>query len=229
MLVLGVLIPFQVSAYGQGAYYSEGYYQSYYQAGYFTSVTPQTTITADTIFADDFSIADSIAKGFGTFLIDHPLDPLNKLLFHSFVESPDMKNLYDGTAVLDANGEARVRLPRYFEALNMEYRYQLKPIGAPMPNVHVKEEIQNNQFTIGGGEPNGEVSWQVTGNRQDAYALANPLRVEVRKGPNEIADVGQYLFPGYEPRFSFSWKLPDMVSLWQGVGAAKLFSVFVDR
>jgi hypothetical protein len=30
------------------------------------------------------------------FKIDHPLNPANKHLYHSTVESPDMKNLYDG-------------------------------------------------------------------------------------------------------------------------------------
>lgn len=229
--LLVALAPVSVSAYGQGGYYGQGAYysQSYYQASYSSSITPQTTITADTIFADDLSIADSISKGFGTFMIDHPLDPLNKLLFHSFVESNEIKNLYDGIAVLNSEGEATVRLPDYFEALNTDFRYQLKPIGKPMPDLHVQKEITENQFVIAGGESGGEVSWQVTGNRKDAYVVANPLRVEVRKGPQEIADVGEYLFYGYEPAFTFSWKLPDLAGLWRGVGAAKLFSVFTSE
>ena len=41
-----------------------------------------------------------------SFKIDHPLDPANKYLYHSFVESPDMKNIYDGVVVVDSNGEA---------------------------------------------------------------------------------------------------------------------------
>jgi hypothetical protein len=32
---------------------------------------------------------------------DHPLDSANKYMNHSFVESPEMKNVYDGVAVLD--------------------------------------------------------------------------------------------------------------------------------
>ena len=83
----------------------------------------------------------AISKGSGTFVIDHPLDPKNKLLYHSFVESPDAKNLYDGVATLDSNGEAQIRLPGYFMALNKDFRYQMKPIGAPMPNLYVKDEI----------------------------------------------------------------------------------------
>ncbi len=45
-----------------------------------------------------------IYKNSGGFQIDHPLDPANKVLVHSFVESPDMKNLYDGIVILEEKG-----------------------------------------------------------------------------------------------------------------------------
>jgi hypothetical protein len=50
------------------------------------------------------SVTGALSKGSGTFKIDHPLDPTNKFLYHSFVESPDMKNIYDGVVVLDGDG-----------------------------------------------------------------------------------------------------------------------------
>ena len=40
------------------------------------------------------------------------------IFHHSFVESPDMMNVYNGMVRLDAKGEAWVNLPDYFEALN---------------------------------------------------------------------------------------------------------------
>jgi hypothetical protein len=46
-------------------------------------------------------ITGNLEKAGGSFKIDHPLDPANKYLSHSFVESPDMKNVYDGTVILD--------------------------------------------------------------------------------------------------------------------------------
>ena len=73
----------------------------------------------------------TLYKNAGAFRIDHPLDPANKYLNHSFVESPDMKNIYDGVATLDATGAAVVELPDWFEALNKDFRYQLTAIGAP--------------------------------------------------------------------------------------------------
>ncbi len=64
-----------------------------------------------------------------------------KYLAHSFVESPDMKNVYDGNVVLDAVGQAVVELPDYFDALNRDFRYQLTAIGAPGPNLYISEKI----------------------------------------------------------------------------------------
>jgi hypothetical protein len=133
-----------------------------------------------------------LQKAGGGFKIDHPLDPANKYLIHSFVESPDMKNVYDGVVTLDENGTAWVDLPDWFQALNQDFRYQLTPIGAPGPNLYIAQEIQDNRFQIAGGEPGMKVSWQVTGIRHDAYAEAHRIPVEEEKPPEER---GTYLHP----------------------------------
>jgi hypothetical protein len=145
----------------------------------------------------DLHIVGALSKGSGSFLIDHPLDPMNKILQHSFVESPDMKNIYDGIAALDGNGEAAVKLPDYFEALNRDFRYQLTPVGSSMPQLFVKQKISNNMFVIGGGAAGGEVSWQVTGTRQDAYAKKHPVIVEEQKGSGDASSYkpGEYVHP----------------------------------
>ena len=140
-------------------------------------------------------VVGAIAKGSGSFVIDHPLDPKNKLLYHSFVESPDVKNIYDGIAVLNENGEAVVELPSYFGALNRDFRYQFFPIEKPAPNLYIKSEIQNNQFTIAGGDPLTRVSWQVTGIRHDPFILKHPIVPEVEKGKDTLVNKGKYLFP----------------------------------
>ncbi len=134
----------------------------------------------------------TLTKGGGAFKIDHPLDPENKYLLHSFVESPDMKNVYDGVAVLDASGEATVDLPNWFEALNSDFRYQLTAIGAPGPNLYIAQEIAGNRFKIAGGAPGKKISWQVTGIRQDAFAQANRIPVEQDK---PAAERGLFLHP----------------------------------
>lgn len=138
------------------------------------------------------TISGNLTKAGGSFKIDHPLDPANKYLYHSFVESPDMKNVYDGVVVMDRDGEAQVELPEWFEALNKDFRYQLTAIGAPAPNLHIAEEIGQNHFRIAGGVSGLKVSWQVTGIRHDAYADAHRIRVEEDK-PAELR--GSYLHP----------------------------------
>jgi hypothetical protein len=143
-------------------------------------------------FDGDAKVTGTLTKGGGSFQIDHPLDPENKYLYHSFVESPDMMNVYNGNVVLDASGEAVVQLPDYFEALNRDFRYQLTAIGAPGPNLYIAEKIAGNQFTIAGGEPGAEVSWQVTGIRHDKFAEANRIQVEVDKPADEL---GKYIHP----------------------------------
>jgi len=147
-------------------------------------------------FYQNLTITGALSKGSGTFVIDHPLDPQNKLLYHSFVESPDVKNIYDGVAVLDGNGEAAIVLPDYFEALNTSFRYQFFPHYEPMPNLHVKEKVSGNRFVIAGGSPGGEISWQVSGIRHDPYILANPVVNEVEKTDTTEVKRGECL---YEP------------------------------
>jgi len=103
-----------------------------------------------------------------------------------------MMNVYNGNIVLNRRGEAVVKLPAYFEALNRDFRYQLTAIGGPGPNLYIAEKIKANTFRIAGGKPSLEVSWQVTGVRQDAFAKAHPIQVEADK-PQHAR--GRYLHP----------------------------------
>ena len=142
-------------------------------------------------FGGAVSITGSLTKGGGAFKIDHPLDPENKYLYHSFVESPDMMNIYNGVAVLDGRGEASVVLPPWFSTLNRDFRYQLTCIGGYAP-VYISREVENSAFQIAGGKPGLKVSWQITGIRQDAWANANRIPVEEAKPSPEK---GHYLHP----------------------------------
>jgi len=143
-------------------------------------------------FSGNVHVAGTLSKSMGSFRIDHPLDPANKYLQHSFVESPDMKNIYDGVVTLDSGGTATVELPEWFEVLNGDFRYQLTPIGAAAPNLHIAEGIAGGRFRIAGGEPGMDVSWMVTGIRRDPCAEAYRIEVEVDKPEGER---GLYLHP----------------------------------
>jgi hypothetical protein len=132
-----------------------------------------------------------VSKSGGSFKIDHPADPANKYLYHSFVESPDMKNMYDGVVTTDASGFATVTLPDWFGALNRDFRYQLTVLGE-FAQAIVAREIVGSQFDIRTDKPNVKVSWQVTGIRQDAWANAHRIPVEEWKPGRER---GTYLHP----------------------------------
>ncbi|MCA9293605.1 MAG: hypothetical protein KDA20_07310 [Phycisphaerales bacterium] len=140
--------------------------------------------TLVTIFGNG-SVTGTLTKGGGSFKIDHPLEPERKYLQHSFVESPDMMNIYNGNVTLDSSGRAVVVMPDWFEALNRDFRYQLTCVGGFAP-VYVESTIVGNQFTIAGGTEGLTVSWQVTGVRHDAWAEANRIPVESDKPADEV-------------------------------------------
>lgn len=142
-------------------------------------------------FAGNVHVTGTLSKGGGSFKIDHPLDPENKYLLHSFVESPDMMNVYNGNIVTDEKGYATVKLPKWFETLNRDFRYQLTVLGQ-FAQAIVAEKIHDNQFVIRTDKPSVEVSWQVTGIRHDLFAEANRIPVEQDKPAEER---GTYLHP----------------------------------
>ncbi len=150
------------------------------------NTTGNVNITAN------LNVGGTLSKGAGAFKIDHPLDPANKYLWHSFVESPDMMNIYNGNIVTDASGKATVQLPDYFEALNMEFRYQLTIMGSTFAQAIVSQEVAGNKFEIMTNQPNVKVSWQVTGVRHDPYAQANRIPNAIDK---EATNKGMYLHP----------------------------------
>ena len=140
----------------------------------------------------DLSVFGNLSKPAGSFKIDHPLEPAEKYLYHSFVESPDMMNVYNGVATADAHGKATVGLPQWFETLNRDFRYQLTPIGSGAPELHVSKEVEHNSFSIADAKPHQKISWQITGIRQDAWANDNRIPVEEAKPKSER---GTYLHP----------------------------------
>ena len=99
------------------------------------------------VFMGNVDIQGTLTKSAGSFRIDHPLDPANEYLQHSFVESPDMKNIYDGVIRTDGRGYATVHLPRWFQALNERFRYQLTTIRS-FSRAVVWREVQHNSFVI---------------------------------------------------------------------------------
>jgi hypothetical protein len=141
------------------------------------------------VVSDDGSVyaPGSLDAGATGLKIDHPLDPGNKYLVHSSVESSEMMNIYSGNVTTDELGLATVTLPEWFEAENTDFRYQLTVIGGRFAQAIVSKEIEKNQFTISTNASGVKVSWQITAVRQDSYAKAHPLVVEQVKPASERA------------------------------------------
>lgn len=123
--------------------------------------------------------------------IDDPTDPANKYLNQALVQSPEMTTVINGNVVTDGKGEATVELPSWFGAANGDFRYSLTTVGQ-FAQAIVSQKVQDNRFVIKTEKVNVEVSWQVTGIRQDAYANAHPIQVEQEKPANQK---GKYLHP----------------------------------
>lgn len=129
--------------------------------------------------------------------MDHPLDPKNKILNHYAMESPEVLNMYRGNIILDGDGEAIVTLPEYFSEININFSYNLTPIGQQAPNLFIKQEVdKNGSFVVAGGQPNQKISWVVYAERNDLYMQREKQNktdlVEIEKEPENI---GKYLMP----------------------------------
>jgi hypothetical protein len=124
------------------------------------------------------------AGGTKAFRIQHPLKP-NMFLKHFCIESPEVLNVYRGNVIIDNNGEALIILPDYFKSININFSYNLTSIGVAAPDLHVKNEVTENTFTIAGGKPGSKVSWTLYAERNDKYIQEHPESKEIEVIKNE--------------------------------------------
>jgi hypothetical protein len=142
-------------------------------------------------FVGDVFVSGTIDGALLSTTIDHPLDPAERLLQLAAIDSPERLVLTSGRVELDDGGRATVRLPAWFAAMHEDARHQLTAIGAAMPDLHLAS-VDDDRFEVAGGAPGGRVGWQVTGVRRDAWAVANPVRLERAKRGKER---GRYVHP----------------------------------
>jgi hypothetical protein len=180
------------------------------------------------VFEGDVIIDGTLFADAKDFKIDHPLDPANKYLMHTSVESSEMMNIYTGNVTTDELGIATITLPDWFESLNTDFRYQLTTIGRDA-HAWISQEIANKQFKISTNASNVKVSWQVTAVRQDAYAKAHPMIVEVEKPARERGFYQHPEFYGQPATKQTEWgRHPQMMQhLKAQQAAAKTASVAV--
>ena len=165
---------FGVSGYAQGGSLNVGLYG---EAGGNTGTKFAGYFFGDVFVIGNVQATGAISGSAKNFKIDHPLDPKNKDLVFTSIESNEMLNIFSGNASTDANGYATVTLPEYFEASNKDFRYQLTVIGS-FAQAIISEKLTGNKFVIQTNQPNIEVSWQVTGVRADKWANENRIEAE---------------------------------------------------
>lgn len=137
----------------------------------------------------DCDVAGELTAGTKTFKIDHPADPLNRILYHMAIEGPRIDLVYRGTALLD-RGRAEVDLDLdsstspmmkgTFQALTQNARVvALHPIDSFV--LAKASRIRGNIFTIetDDQEFKGAVNWVVMAERADAYIRSIHLTDEL--------------------------------------------------
>ncbi|HYQ70239.1 hypothetical protein [Actinophytocola sp.] len=144
----------------------------------FASGTQAATFSGAVSVTGTFTATDK------RFVIDHPRDPKNRTLAHATVESDERAVVYSGNVTCGKDGRATVTLPDWVEALATDFRYQLTCVGG-QAGVYIAEKLTDNAFAIAGGSAGLEVSWLVTGIRQDAWAKTHDLVVEADKPESE--------------------------------------------
>lgn len=140
-----------------------------------------------------YSNGNLTATGTKAFTIDHPSDPENKFLRHFSTESNEVLNMYRGNVTFDANGEALVEMPNYYDLINKNPSYQLTPIGG-FAQLYIKEELANGRFVIAGGQAGMKASWTVYAERNDPYLQQYPFHRNVELEKRE-GQKGTYLMP----------------------------------
>ncbi|MCX6841866.1 MAG: hypothetical protein NTX53_06265 [candidate division WOR-3 bacterium] len=145
-------------------------------------------------FDGNVHVTGTLSKGSGSFLIDHPQDPLNKTLRHNFVESPENLCLYRGTVSLGDDGSGTVEMPSYFAALTKEQEatVTLTPVGRPF-GVGYEWNPDHTAFTAY-GEAGREVSYIVLADRDDPVMRKLRRPVEEDKGSGNF-ERGKLLYP----------------------------------
>lgn len=117
------------------------------------------------------------------FIIDHPLDPENKWLVHTPVESDALRVVYDGEVTLDQRGESVVTMPEWFAPLTKNVRVVLTCRDQHMP-VYIAD-VRPRRFTIAGGQAGGRVFWMLSAERADPWAAQRPVQIERDKDDSE--------------------------------------------
>ena len=146
-----------------------------------TEIVFESAIIGPTGYFDSLIVNGSSKS----FIIDHPLDPVNKHLVHVCLEGPEAGVYYRGEGEIENGESCIITLPDYVEALATDLTVQITPIYNGKPVYYLQtSKVKNNQFTVYG--ENGEFFWLVHGKR------GQDIEVEPLKSSVEVKGNGPY-------------------------------------
>ena len=113
------------------------------------------------------------------FIIDHPLDPVNKHLVHICLEGPEAGVYYRGKGEIVNGTSAKIQLPAYVGALCTDLTVQITHIYDGALKLFSAGEVDTavNAFTVYG--ENGRFNWLVLGKRSDVIVEPNKADMTV--------------------------------------------------
>lgn len=136
-----------------------------------------------TVYAvNNLHVYGTLSKAGGSFLIDHPLDPMNRNLIHSFVEAPRPDLIYRGKVQL-ISGKAQVSIDAAnnmtegtFEALTHHAEAEVF-VQNKTGWANVRGEVIGNVLHIECQDPasSDTIAWLVVAERADAFMQACEL------------------------------------------------------
>ena len=184
---------------GSSSYYFGNFYanSSYITNRYWRNATSKYMLWNSSHYQVEMNsglyVGGNLSKATGNFMIDHPLKPYTHVLQHSFVESPEMMNIYKGNTWIQ-NGKCKIKMPDWFIALNGknqdDYSYCLTNIGK-RNILWVEKEMNDNGEVVFAAEEDGKFSYIIYAVRHDPYAENHRIKVEEKK------DKKYYLYPEY--------------------------------
>jgi hypothetical protein len=124
--------------------------------------------------------ANATADQSKSFIIDHPLDPVNKHLIHVCLEGPESGVYYRGKGEIVNGTSVEIQLPAYVGALCTDLTVQITRIYDGAVKVFNAGEVDTatNTFMVYG--ENGRFNWLVHGKRGDVTVEPNKADVTVR-------------------------------------------------
>jgi hypothetical protein len=137
--------------------------------------------TGDVWIDEDLDMpGGTINKGSSNFLIDHPLDPYNKMLRYGMVEAPRYELIHRGTTKL-FNGLSEVNIDEFYGLTPGTFQslcQNVEVVSVQAKNSYERvmaSAVDNATFQIvsESNDFNGEVIWVVIGERKDAFIKAS--------------------------------------------------------